>query len=251
MNAQTLLWPAIVEVPALTPMSVHVHAWDLDTPPPHKLDWEVLSEEETLRAQRFVFPRDRDRYVRAHSVMRRFLGHYSGMLPTQVSFSSNAYGKPQIENSPSKERIQFNLTHSAGIAVLAVAASYELGVDLEIVRPIDAEIAEHHFSSKELHTLRGLSSGEWLQGFFRCWTSKEALLKGEGLGLNLPLNGFDVEADPRRSPALLASRPSAKIASGWRLVDLKPTHHTVGTLAVLDRTDKFSANNVRCFSLLA
>jgi 4'-phosphopantetheinyl transferase len=248
MTTQTFLWPLVDQIPPLPLEYVHVYAWDLDVAPLPQ-DWKTLSEDETHRARRFVFPRDRDRYVRAHSAMRAVLASYSGMLPAEVSFSANAYGKPQIQQATNAERLQFNLSHSAGIAVLAVARGYELGVDLEMVRPIDQDVAEHHFSPHELLTLRSLPAYDWLPGFFRCWTSKEALLKGEGLGLNLPLDAFDVEVHPQRAPALLASRLPARIATGWRLVPLNPAQHAVGTLAVLDATRKFTADAVQCFSL--
>jgi 4'-phosphopantetheinyl transferase len=248
MTAQTFLWPRTYPIPPLHLEQVHVHAWDLDLPP-LPADWQILSEEEALRARRFAFPRDRDRYVRAHSTMRALLAGYSGTLPAEISFSSNSYGKPQIQLAHTKERLQFNLSHSAGMAVLAVARAYVLGIDLEILRPIDREVAEHHFSRHELLVLRTLSNEEWLPGFYRCWTSKEALLKGEGLGLNLPLDAFDVEVRPRRSPALLASRPPADIAAGWRLIELNPARNAVGVLAVLDEAGQFTVDSVRCFSL--
>lgn len=248
MNAQKFLWPIAEQLPPLSMEHVHVHAWDLDLPP-QPLDWEILSEEETQRARRFVFPRDRDHFVKAHSTMRRVLSSYSGIPAAQILFLNNQYGKPQIQNASMAEPLLFNLTHSGGTAVLAVARKYELGVDIEVLRPIDKNVAEHHFSPDELRTLQSLPKEEWLAGFFRCWTSKEALLKGEGLGLNLPLNAFDVEAHPQRAPALLACRPPANIAADWKMIELKPSHQTPGTLAVRDEMGKFSAKAVQYFSL--
>ena len=248
MSTQTLFWPHAEPVPPLDAKQVHVWAWNLDLAPLPS-DWELLNEEETLRARRFVFPQDRDRYVRAHSAMRTLLGDYTGVSPTGISFSTNAYGKPQIQSGNVMERIRFNLTHSAGIAALAVTRDYELGVDIEQVRPIDPEIAGDHFSSRELLTLQGLPPEQWLQGFYRCWTSKEALLKGEGLGLNLPLDGFDVEVHPRRPPALLDVRPQTRIATNWLLAELVPAQDIVGTLAIRDEAGTFESTSLQCFAL--
>jgi 4'-phosphopantetheinyl transferase len=250
MNEQPFLWPLVEQIPPLPLEHVHVWAWNLDVPPRPR-DWGILCEEETLRARRFVFPRDRDRYVQSHSLMRKLLGSYAGVVPAAISYSSNAHGKPQLQPASDGEPIYFNLTHSAGIAALAVSRSYKLGIDIEMIRPIEREIAENYFSSHELCTLQSLPPGEWLAGFYRCWTSKEALLKGEGLGLNLPLDAFDVEVDPQRAPALLASRLTAILASAWQLIKLRPLVGAVGTLAVRDDTGKFSADVVRFFSLNA
>ncbi len=223
-------------------------AWALD-PAPLPQHWEILSRQETDRARRFVFPRDRDHYVRAHAALRTLLGSYLGRAGDQISFSTNAYGKPQIEPDPHTRHIRFNLTHSAGIAALAVSLDYELGIDIERIRPIDADVAEHHFSSRELLTLRTLAPGQWLHGFYRCWTSKEALLKGEGLGLNLPLDGFDVEAHPHRPAALLDLRPHASIAAGWQLIELRPAEDFVATLALRDPTGQFERSSLHCLWL--
>lgn len=250
MNPQIVSWPCTEPVPPLAANRVHVWAWDLDRPP-LDFDWNILSEQEALRARRFVYPRDRDRYVRAHSAMHTLLSGYTGMDAANILFSTGAYGKPEIQRNQTTQQIHFNLTHSAGLAVLAVSRSYQLGVDVEQVQPIDPEIANDHFSPSELLTLGTLPPEQWLQGFYRCWTSKEALLKGEGLGLNLPLDGFDVEAHPQRPPALIAVAPHTGIASGWQLAELAPAENFVGTVAVRDPAETFESASLQCFSLRA
>ena len=139
-------------VPPLAPNSVHVWAWDLDRPPLDS-DWSLLSEEETARARRFVYPRDRDRYVCAHAAMHTLLSSYTSIDAGQNNFSTLAYGKPQIECDAGTQHIHFNLTHSASLAALAVSRDYELGVDIEHVQPIDPESPNDHFSPRELLTL--------------------------------------------------------------------------------------------------
>ncbi len=248
MNAAKFTWPPTEQLPPLLPDRIQVCVWDLD-PEPAETDWNVLSEEEIRRARRFVYPRDRDRYVRAHTVLHRVLGEHAGVSARAISFVANEYGKPEITSQTITRPLHFNLSHSAGVAVLAVSRSYPLGVDIELLRPMDAEVAEHHFSGRELFTLRSLRSETWLSGFYRCWTSKEALLKGEGLGLNVSLSAFDVEVDPQLAPALLAVRAPTKITHNWRLVDLKPGGNAIGTLAVRDDLGSFKAEAVECFSL--
>jgi 4'-phosphopantetheinyl transferase len=240
-------WPDTYQIPLLLEDQVHVWVWDLDRPPLDS-DWSVLSPEETLRARRFVYPQDRDRNVRAHAVMRTLLGAYTGIHPAKISFSTNTHGKPRIQNAETIERVRFNLTHSTGIGMLAVSRNYDLGIDIEHMRPIDAEIAEHHFSQQEFHALRNLPSEQWLRGFYRCWTSKEALLKGEGVGLNLPLDRFHVEVDPLRPPALIAVESRSYITPGWLLFELNPADDIAGILAVRDQTANFDRTSLQCFA---
>jgi 4'-phosphopantetheinyl transferase len=248
MSPQIFCWPSTPPVPPLAPNSVHVWAWDLDRPPLDS-DWSLLSEEETARARRFVYPRDRDRHVCAHAAMHTLLSGYTGIDAAKITVTTLAYGKPQIECDAGAQPIHFNLTHSASLAALAVSRDYELGVDLEHVQPIDPEIANDHFSPSEMLTLNRLPPALWLAGFYRCWTSKEALLKGEGMGLNLPLNGFDVEVHPQRPPALMAVAPHTNIPLDWTLVELEPVDDFVGTLAVHDPAKTFQRASLQCFSL--
>ncbi|MGB6303016.1 MAG: 4'-phosphopantetheinyl transferase superfamily protein [Acidobacteriaceae bacterium] len=248
MSPQLFSWSHAEPVPPLVSSSVHVWAWDLDRTP-LEADWKLLSEQETLRAQRFVYPRDRDRYVCAHAAMRILLSGYTGIDAASITFSTLAYGKPRFDDDSGTHPIHFNLTHTANIAALAVSRDYNLGVDLEHVQPIDPEIANNHFSPSELLTLNSLPPALWLAGFYRCWTSKEALLKGEGLGLNLPLDGFDVQVDPQRPPALIAVAPQTNISLDWTLLELKPADNFVGTLAVHDPANTFQRTSLQCFSL--
>lgn len=248
MGTNILAWPQTDRPPALDSSSVHVWAWNLDRSL-LDADWQILSEDETARARRFVFPRDRHRYVCAHAVMRTLLSHYTGIAGRRIKFSISTHGKPHLEGTTGTPHLHFNLAHSAGLALLAVSRDYALGVDVEQIRPIDADVAAHHFSPRELLALDRLPASQWLAGFFRCWTSKEALLKGEGLGLNAPLDGFDVEVSTQLSPALIAADPHTNIPLAWTLLELKPADDFVGTLAVHDPAKTFQRLSLQCFAL--
>ena len=248
MGTPIVAWPHSDPAPSLELHAVHVWGWNLDRSP-LDADWQILNDEETARAHRFVFPKDRDRYVCAHAAMRTRLSHYTGIPAQQITFTTSQYGKPQMDCSPAMQPIHFNLTHSANLAALAVSRSYTLGIDIERIRPIDPDVAAHHFSPHELLALAALPAAQWLAGFYRCWTSKEALLKGEGLGLNLSLDAFDVEVSPQLSPALIAVAPQTNISLDWNLVELKPADHFVATLAIHDPAKTFQRSSLQCFSL--
>ena len=91
--------------------------------------------------------------------------------------------------------------------MLALSTETELGIDVEDLRPIQPEVAEGHFSPTELAALSSLEGEAWLNGFYHCWTRKEAILKAEGVGLNLPLNSFDVSLIPGDPAKILGVRP--------------------------------------------
>ncbi len=92
------------------------------------------------------------------------------------------YGKPFIKGGP-----EFNISHCENIVVLALTRNQPIGIDIEKIRSIDI-----NDFSKELPEVADLfkqhDNAEANHLFFDCWTRKEAVLKGFGQGLLLPLN---------------------------------------------------------------
>jgi phosphopantetheinyl transferase len=81
------------------------------------------------------------------------------------------------------------MSHSEGIVAVAAAQSGQLGIDVERHRPRDfVALAAHAFGPRE--QLEVASSGA--DGFYRIWTSREALAKSTGEGLVLAANGHDL-----------------------------------------------------------
>ena len=147
--------------------------------------------EECARAERFIQTADRRLYIAAHAALRLLLGTTLGCHPTLVGLLHDAAGKPLLRGG---SRIEFNHSHSGSIALIAMACEVAVGVDVERVRSVpdlDA-IAARYLHPTEQRELSRLSSAERVEGFFRCWTRKEAYLKARGAGLSLPLDQFDV-----------------------------------------------------------
>ncbi len=138
-------------------------------------------------------------------------------------------------------RLEFNLAHSGGLALLAVTGRYPVGVDVEHLRPIEMDsIAGRYFAPDEQALLHPLSGESRRTGFFQVWTRKEAYMKATGVGLYMPLETFAVlpclagnASRGGRSPALRLrlSKDQAESAR-WGLLDLEPGVGFVGALAV-------------------
>jgi 4'-phosphopantetheinyl transferase len=69
--------------------------------------------------------------------------------------------------------------------LLAVAKNGEVGIDLEQVRTgVDVlKLAGRFYSASEHGLINGLPPEEQARQFFRHWVAKEAVLKGQGVGL--------------------------------------------------------------------
>jgi 4'-phosphopantetheinyl transferase len=233
-------WPGCRTHATIAPHEVHVWAWAFARVAPGlSADIELLDRQELERMHKFHFAPDRDRYAVAHANMRRILGAYLHRTPEKICFQVNRFGKPELDDP-----LHFSLSHSQSIALLAVAQGQPVGVDVEDVCPIEPEVALTHFSASELSQLSGLQGDAWLAGFYRCWTRKEAILKAEGVGLNVSLDSFDVELLADKPALLLGTRH--RFSHPWQLHNVSPSSGTIGALATAQPRAE-----VACFHFLA
>lgn len=165
----------------------------------------TLSPDELSRAANFRFDEHRERFVAAHGILRDILGRYIRANPQDIEFDYSSYGKPSLKNSSAETLIRFNLSHSGNLALIAVASGFEVGVDLEQIKPERAtfEITERYFARGEAEALRALPLSQQCSAFFQCWARKEAYIKALGGGLQIPLDSFEVSIAPDQPAALL------------------------------------------------
>jgi len=182
----------------------------------------MLSPDENERAARFRFPEHRRRFVIARGRLRQLLAAYLEVLPRDVGFAYSEAGKPEL-SAFHRSDLCFNVSHSGDIGVFAFALGRRIGVDVECIRhDVDVdEIPRRFFSQLEQQTLAGLEGRQKIEGFFNCWTRKEAYVKAVGSGLSLPLRDFDVSLAPGEPARLLATRPVPDLASKWSMALLE------------------------------
>ena len=196
--------------------------------------FELLSDDEQVRARRFRFRRDYVRYIAARAMLRTILGRYLDITPSRLKFLYGARGKPSLAQECGGDSVRFNLSHSQGVALLGITRQVEIGIDIEFIREDFAtiEIAQHFFSPGEIATLRTLPPDARARGFFNCWTRKEAFIKARGEGLSLPLDKFEVSLLPGEPAELFRTEFDPEEANRWVLRDLSLDDHYVGALAV-------------------
>lgn len=150
----------------------------------------LLNETESVRANRYHFDRHKRRFTVARAALRLILGRYIKEDGKQLSFHYNDHGKPGLVNSQS---LEFNLSHSGELALLAVGRQFPMGIDLEFfsARPYEG-IAKQLFSEQELESFLKLPDYLKPQVFFHIWALKEAFIKACGLGLSYPTKLFTV-----------------------------------------------------------
>jgi 4'-phosphopantetheinyl transferase len=166
----------------------------------------------------------------ARAALRVLAGTYLGVSPEAVVFEKNEFGKPYLTQS----RLRFNVSHAHELAVIGFALEREIGVDIEWMRPLPEarRIARDFFSPGELAALEKLPAEAVEQGFFNCWTRKEAYIKAVGLGLNQPLSDFEVSLAPGEPARLISVRDNPAEVEKWEVHELVPGPGYAGALMV-------------------
>ena len=143
--------------------------------------------------------RSRTRYVVAHGALRTVLAHVAGGAPEAVVIDRTCrhcgharHGRPTLAGSD----VEFNLSHSEGIALIACTRSVRVGVDVEVVQPrsLLPKLARGVLDDATYETWLALPESEQLGAFVQEWTAREAYLKGVGLGVVRRMR--DIPASP-------------------------------------------------------
>jgi 4'-phosphopantetheinyl transferase len=217
--------------------------WSLDLADPVNTDsrfQDYLSSDEKERANRFVKPRDKERFTRGRGRMREILAGYLNRDASTLQFDITGNGKPVLAEGPA-----FNLSHSGGWAVLVVAEASKdllLGIDIEAYRPVEQGIATRVFSKAEQAALGVMARPEWEVEFFRGWTRKEAVIKATAQGFSADLSSFDVSLGP--SAEVLRADPPLPSPERWYMLDLDLPQNFAGAVVGVTEGEKLALRNV-------
>lgn len=188
---------SLVTLPTRPP-AITVQLWWLDLRVPGMTIGDpaaLLSSAERDRAAAFLFPVDRDRYVRVRTAMRMVLADQLNCPPALVPLRMDPRGRPTVLGGA----VDVNVSHSREVAVIAVTRGSRVGVDIADHRPtVDWErLARRCYSAAEQDALRRRPvAGDFARAVLRVWAAKEAWLKCTGVGLSQPLDSFVTAVNP-------------------------------------------------------
>ena len=160
-----------------------IHLWQLALSDEQLAPESWLDQDEHIRFQSFSGPVQARRYLVSRCALRQILAGYLDIAPEDLKFDLQQGGKPFIASTDCD--LQFNLTHTGDVGLLAVSRVMAVGVDIEQIRPMKLKhaIARRVFKSTEVKSLADAAKDKQDEYFFQLWTSMEARQKCSGSGI--------------------------------------------------------------------
>lgn len=156
----------------------------LDPPEVYSKAYGSMPEYRRRKIDWFVFAKDKKLSMGVELLLRNALGELGEDMKDMVLVKN---GKPALRGSD----IQFNLSHSE-TKVMCSVSDADVGCDVEMIRPIDLDIARRYFFDSEFRAIESCEGADMYDQFYRFWTLKESFMKATGLGMELPLNAFKI-----------------------------------------------------------
>jgi 4'-phosphopantetheinyl transferase len=225
MMTHSNTWNSPPRQPILESNNIHIWRVSLDSTSVRVKDlFGLLTNDEANCALRFHFQRDANRFIIVRGVLRLLLSTYLQIPPEQVRFRYGTHGRPFLASDQNDSFLDFNVSHSNGLALLAFTRGRAIGIDLEYVRQDIAheQVADYFFSQQEIASLKSLPQSLRPVAFFNCWTRKEAFIKATGEGLSRPLNQFSMSLIPGDIAKLLAIQGEPDDLVKWFVHSLDP-----------------------------
>jgi 4'-phosphopantetheinyl transferase len=184
----------------------------------------VLSPDERARADRFRSSAARYRFICCRAALRTLVHQYGGgESPADVVFDQEAFGKLVLA-AGARARLHFNVSHTSGIGVIAIASCGPVGVDVERIRdmPDQDRLAARCFGVREQAQYATLPASARSVGFFQGWTRKEAFIKATGDGLSRSLHDCEVSLLPGEPARFLRVPGPSGSERSWSLHAFEP-----------------------------
>jgi 4'-phosphopantetheinyl transferase len=200
-------------------------------------DFDVLKKflgvDELDKLRRFRNISDKRLFIASHGALNFLVRRLTG---STKALGYSAHGKPYLTNSD----IEFNISHSGEIAVIAFSNKIPVGIDIEKLLPIEDkdELLRQFFHAKEEQEIIRLSIGESELAFYNCWTRKEAILKAVGDGLSIDSKSFYAGSFFSNEDGQLTLPPNYPVT--WNLWDFMPEPDYIASIAMPGKVSRLT-----------
>jgi len=161
--------------------------------PGHAVLSEWLSDDERARMRRFGTDALRKRFLVGRASLRWVLAQTLGITPAAVMIERGSRGRPQLAGTAD---IDFNVSHTADVALIGISYHGRIGVDVERADRLihSAGLARKILTDRERAALPA-DDDAIRRRILRLWTCKEALAKATGDAMSAPFGRLDIATD--------------------------------------------------------
>lgn len=143
----------------------------------------ILTDDERRQELQIHFSKDRHPFLVTRALVRTVLSRYVAISPEQWRFAKNEHGRPELrEEGSDNGEISFNVAHTDGLIVCAVARATVVGIDTENMQRAQEliDIADYCFSGEEMTALHNLPKENQTEYFFIIGPSRRRISKHVG-----------------------------------------------------------------------
>lgn len=210
----------------LTIKKADIHIWRIHLleNKPHIDQLKILlSIDELERTQKFYLDKDRVCYITARGALKHLISLYTSTLPQKIIFNYNEFGKPFLPQKINPLSLQFNISHSNNIILIAFSLEEKIGVDIEEIKPMEDmdSIAEMVFSKIEYNLWKETPEENKAHFFFQLWAYKEAIIKALGLGFSYNTQNFTIKNLKTPAEIIFHNKENFIIPDLWSIAPLK------------------------------
>lgn len=188
---------------------------------PEQNDWLSTSDLVQLNSMRFEKRRMDWRLGRwtaklALAVQLHLPSHLHALAEIEIRPALSGAPEAYLAGNPAD--VTISLSHSAGIAICAIATSgVALGCDLEIIEPRSKEFVTDYFTAEEQEMVSQAPIADRSTLLALLWSAKESALKALREGLRLDTRSVEVK--------LLSARPAGNRKLQDGLATSQPSWH--------------------------
>lgn len=192
---------------------------------------KLLNNAEFERYRGYKCHSARTQFLAARWLLRTTLSRYETVHPEDWQFEFNSHGRPYIALLHNIIDLNFNLSHTRGLAICAICFSAEIGVDTEFTENLSnlGDLAKFVFLPQELHQIELAKPEDRNLTFFKLWTLKEAYVKARGMGFAIPMKNFWLDVTDTIAPQINFTLPDFDQSKRWSFQNLYlKTGHVIG-----------------------
>lgn len=191
----------------------------------------IVDARDAARFSRFHREIDGQMFLLGRLMARTLVGRALGCDPQSWTWREGPRGRPEVGHPPTA--LRFNLAHSAGLVLCAIARGREVGVDVEDTsrRTPDPGIVDRYCAPAEVADI-GARGDAWPERFLEYWTLKEAYLKARGLGIAVPLSEISFTLDGHGSARIGFLGTLSGTDERWSFTLARPSARHLAAVAV-------------------